>query len=107
MRMKKDDAVSPIVVISGIGLLLAACCGLVVEGAVGKKNPFRKLSISLIMVPLIVIAIHMIITKRAFYKSHEAKGLEAILFGGFILLLTGSIFIFLTVDALKELGVLP
>jgi hypothetical protein len=105
--MKEDGSLSPIVVVCTIGLFLATIFGMVVESSVGKEGPLWPISISLVMLPLMIVAIHFIITKRAFYKHHEVEGVPAVVFGAGLLLVLGSVFVCMVLEALERLAVLP
>jgi cell division protein FtsW (lipid II flippase) len=105
--MKEDGSLSPTVIVCTIGLLLVTVFGMAVESSVGKEDPLWSISVSLLMLPLMIIAIHFIVTKRAFYKRHEATGVPAVVFGSILLLVFGSVFVCMVLEALRQLEMLP
>ena len=79
--------------ICAAAVLLFALIGGIVESTLGKETPLWTVFSVLALLPGVIIGIHMIVTKRAFYKRSEIEGPGAIAFGVlFLLVFVAAIF---------------
>jgi hypothetical protein len=102
--MSKDeghDSLSAVVVICFLVQLLALAIGIVAESTGGKGGLLWDIAFCLFTLPGAIIGINMIVTKRAFYKSRDYVGKDAVGVGVIFLLVFGSVFTCCIVDVLR------
>jgi len=98
---ERQDSISSVVVLCFLVQLLALAIGIIVELAGGKGSLLWEISICLFTLAGAIIGINMIVTKRAFYKSRDYVGNNAIAVGIIYLLVFGSVFTCFIVDVLR------
>jgi hypothetical protein len=100
---ERQDSITPVIVLCFLVQLLALAIGIIVELAGGKGNLLWEISICLFTLAGAIMGINMIVTKRAFYKSRDYVGKNAVAVGSIYLLVFGSIFACFIVDVLRAL----
>ena len=102
--MSKDeghDGLSPVVVICFLVQLLALAIGIIAESTGGKGGLLWDIAICLFTFAGAIIGLNMIVTRRAFYKSRDYVGKDAVGVGIIFLLIFGSVFACCIVDVLR------
>ena len=98
---ERQDSITPVIVLCFLVQLLALAIGIIAESTGGKGGLLWDIAICLFTFAGAIIGINMIITKRAFYKSRDYVGKDAVGVGIIFLLIFGSVFACCIVDVLR------